>query len=69
MKLLTLQHKIANAFAGIFAFLPTLDRTQKIKRACKQTHGASANLTRQTFDRKEPHPLTAKASLRPQDEQ
>jgi hypothetical protein len=33
MKLLTLQHKIANAFAGIFAFLPTLDRTQKNQKS------------------------------------
>jgi hypothetical protein len=44
------EKKIAIAFAGTFTFLPTLDLTQKSKRACKPTHRDSANLTLQTFD-------------------
>ena len=33
MKSLTLRHKIANAFAGTFAFLPTLEPTQKKQKS------------------------------------
>ncbi len=51
--------KIAIAFAGTFAFLSTLDQTQKNKRACKPTPKDSANLRRQTFDRKEVQQVTA----------
>jgi hypothetical protein len=33
MKSLTSQHKTANAFAGTFAFLPTLEPTQKKQKS------------------------------------
>lgn len=33
MKSLTLRHKTANAFAGTFAFLPTLEPTQKKQKS------------------------------------
>jgi hypothetical protein len=37
MKSLTSRHKIANAFAGTFAFLPTLDPTQKKQKSLQAT--------------------------------
>ena len=37
MKLLTLQHKISNAFVGTFAFLPTLEPTQKKQKSLQAT--------------------------------
>ena len=43
-----------NAFASTFYFFAdTQANTKKIKRACKPTHGDSANLTCQTYGRKE----------------
>ncbi len=47
----------ANAFASTFYFyLCTIQTHEKIKRACKPTHGTvqgfGANLTRQNIDRK-----------------
>ena len=41
---------MTNAFASTFYFFAdTQGNAKKIKRACKPTHGDSANLTRQTF--------------------
>jgi len=49
----------ANAFASTFYFFAeTQINAKKIKRACKPTHGDSANLTRQTFDQRIPLPIT-----------
>jgi len=43
-----------NAFVSTFYFLAdTQANTKKIKRACKPTHGDSANLTWPTYERKE----------------
>ena len=37
MKLWTSRHKTANTFAGTFAFLPTLDPTQKNQKSLQAT--------------------------------
>jgi len=37
MKSLTSRHKTANAFAGTFAFLPTLEPTQKKQKSLQAT--------------------------------
>jgi hypothetical protein len=49
----------ANAFASTFYFFAnTQINAKKIKRACKPTHGGQCKLDGQTFDRKEPLPIT-----------
>ncbi len=45
-----------------FIFIFTQATTKKIKRACKPTHRDSANLTRQTLERKEAQQVTAPTS-------
>jgi hypothetical protein len=59
MKSLTSQHKTANAFAGTFAFLPTLEPTQKKQKSLQVNAQRQLKLNRAEDRPKEAQQVTA----------
>ena len=59
MKSLTSQHKTANAFAGTFAFLPTLEPTQKKQKSLQANAQRQLKLDRAEDKPKEAQQVTA----------